>query len=668
MKVVKLRPIEYPTNLQEALEREIQKVITKEIYVDLLKILNIKRKKIIKNSRVENDLTQIQYNELGEALRFGNLTYKDGMFSGPLDASLTKALRATGATWDKRLSVYRLPEEALTPELSMMISAAREGYKNQMRTVTKYLDRLNPEEISGKVAVDRLFENAIKKTEKSFEKNVAAVTLTPSITDAQRKQITDEWRTRAHGSIKGIVEEQVNGLRKAVAHSVEVGTRYSNLTKGITHYHEVSKGRVKLIARQESKALTNTYAEQRYADAGVTEYYWRSVHGTANHPVRPRHQALNDASARGTVYRFDDPPVVTEPGEAERRENPGFDFNCVTGDSKINFMGSANKLFRRFYTGKLCKLVTTSGVLNMTPNHPVLTRRGWLLAKDVQLGDDLIHVVFNNTFAKANYADDLVPSFEELFEFSQKQGSLMRYSGHTEQFHGDGLVDQKVDVISFKEGLMHNVGVQVLQLFKKFKFSRTNVVSMKCFRPPLCYVSRLTFRLSMLSNGLMRSISQSLAFFWRGVGHASIHAFRTISYFFYPKMEQVEIDLMVANLIHSRQGQDTCPIEIKILDLLRKTWFNLVPRRFASSSSGRIKSSEAKFFYESEGIDTKVLHDVAHQHPGVVQFDRVVNHSFIDFSGHVYNLENKVNWYSCNGLIIHNCRCRAIPIVKFGGA
>ena len=329
MRVVKLKPIEYPTYLQEQLEKEIQRVVTKEIYVDLLKILNLKRKKVIKNSRVENDLTQIQYNELGEALRFGNLTYANGMFSGPLDASLTKALRATGATWDERLSVYRLPEDALSPELSMMISAARDGYKNHLKAVDKYLSRIDPEEVSGKVAVNRIFENAIKKTEKSFEKNIAAVTSTPSITDAQRKQIVDDWRYRAHSSIKGLVEDQISTLRKRVSHSVTVGTRYSNLTKGIQHDFEVSKGRAKLIARQETKTLTNTYAIKRYEDAGVKEYLWKCVHGTSAHPVRPRHQALGDASANlGTTYRMDDPPVVTEPGETERRENPGFDYNC----------------------------------------------------------------------------------------------------------------------------------------------------------------------------------------------------------------------------------------------------------------------------------------------------------------------------------------------------
>jgi SPP1 gp7 family putative phage head morphogenesis protein len=328
LKTVVLRPIDYPQILEEQLEREIQRVLTKEIYVDLLKLLNLQKKKVIKNSRVTHDLTQNQYNEIGEALRFGNITYKDGMFSGPLDANLTKALRAAGATWDKHWSVFRLPEEALTPELSLMISASREGYKNQMKMVDKYLSRIDPEEVSGKVAVNHLFDNAIKRTEKSFEKNVAAITLTPSLTDAQRKQITDEWRTRAHSSIKGLVEDQVSDLRKAVAKSVEVGTRYSNLTKSIIHYNGVSKGRCKLIARQETKSLVNGYAQDRYSDAGVTEYYWRCVHGTPAHPVRDQHQHLNDLSDRGQTFRFDDPPIVSAPGDPEERANPGTPYNC----------------------------------------------------------------------------------------------------------------------------------------------------------------------------------------------------------------------------------------------------------------------------------------------------------------------------------------------------
>jgi hypothetical protein len=31
----------------------------------------------------------------------------------------------------------------------------------------------------------------------------------------------------------------------------------------------------------------------------------------------------------------------------------------------------------------------------------------------------------------------------------------------------------------------------------------------------------------------------------------------------------------------------------------------------------------------------------------------------------VYNLETSKNWYSSNGLIIHNCRCIKKPVITF---
>jgi SPP1 gp7 family putative phage head morphogenesis protein len=319
LRVVKLRSIEYPITLQVQLEREIQRVLMQEIYADLLKLLNLKP------AVVKNDLSIHQLGILGEALRFGNLTYVDGMFSGPLDAQLTRALRDAGATWDKHWAVFRLPEKDLEPDLAQLISSAKDGYRNQMKMVTKYLDRIDPEEVSGKVAVNQLFENAVRRTEKSFHKNVGAITLTPTLTDEQRSQIVDDWKNRAHSAIKTLVTDQVSQLRARVSQSVEVGTRYSNLTKGIAHDYSVSRGRAKLIARQETKTLTNTYAEKRYEDAGVREYYWRCVHGTPAHPVRPMHQALGDRSKRGETFRFDDPPIVDERGA---RANPGFDYNC----------------------------------------------------------------------------------------------------------------------------------------------------------------------------------------------------------------------------------------------------------------------------------------------------------------------------------------------------
>lgn len=49
--------------------------------------------------------------------------------------------------------------------------------------------------------------------------------------------------------------------------------------------------------------------------------------------------------------------------------------------------------------------------------------------------------------------------------------------------------------------------------------------------------------------------------------------------------------------------------------------------------------------------------------PGDVGLDRVVEVSRSDFDGHVYNLETLEGWYSANGIVVHNCRCVAAPLV-----
>lgn len=41
---------------------------------------------------------------------------------------------------------------------------------------------------------------------------------------------------------------------------------------------------------------------------------------------------------------------------------------------------------------------------------------------------------------------------------------------------------------------------------------------------------------------------------------------------------------------------------------------------------------------------------------GLVKVDKITSLEVIQFSGHVYDLENKDNWYVSNNIISHNCR------------
>ena len=326
MKVIRLKPITEPPTLMSELEKEIQRVIMREIYVKVLEILRMKPN-TVKNAdpgKVAGAM-QADFYKISQAMHAGTLTWDDGMFSGQLDAGLTKALKSYGATWDRRLGVFRLSGDDLPADLSHLISVTSADYEARMKKVDDLLKGIKPEEISDKVAVTRLFDNAIKKTEKQFSDNVSKITLTPQMTAEEKNKLIDRWNEQAKHAIKGLVEEQVDKIRSRVKASVEVGTRYSNLVKGLKREYEISEGRAKLIAIQETKSLVNAYAQERYEDAGIREYYWVAVHGTPLHPVRPMHQALADESKKGKTYRFDDPPQISPDG---RRGNPGDDFRC----------------------------------------------------------------------------------------------------------------------------------------------------------------------------------------------------------------------------------------------------------------------------------------------------------------------------------------------------
>lgn len=47
----------------------------------------------------------------------------------------------------------------------------------------------------------------------------------------------------------------------------------------------------------------------------------------------------------------------------------------------------------RLYEGELVVVATEHGMVEMTPNHPMLTSRGWVLAENLERGDRLVHVI-----------------------------------------------------------------------------------------------------------------------------------------------------------------------------------------------------------------------------------------------------------------------------------
>jgi len=96
---------------------------------------------------------------------------------------------------------------------------------------------------------------------------------------------------------------------------------------------------------------------------------------------------------------------------------------------------------RRWYEGPMVEIVTAHGrKLSATPNHPMLTGRGWVGAGEITLSDDLICDGWQQHTGSPSDVDiEQRPStISEVFDSLAAVGVMERRDGAEPDFHGDG--------------------------------------------------------------------------------------------------------------------------------------------------------------------------------------------------------------------------------------
>lgn len=316
-KEVLLRPIKITTEDFEAIEEKIKALFKIKIYEPLLRELSLPRKTLT------NSLE-----DLLKSLQEGRITFSRGSFAGRFNSSITKELRELGARFDRKTGAFKLPLSSLPLEVRSAISASEWRFKQKIDRIDRKLAQILPEEIAGRLSISKNFDRTLWKTDRDFKSSVKGITVAPELTESRRKKIADEWQNNMRLWIKEFTEKEIVELRKNMKATVFAGNRYESAVKTIQKSYGVSANKAKFLARQETSLLMTKFKETRYLEAGVNEYKWGAVSGTPAHPVRPRHKALAEASNKGKIYRWDNPPITSEPGQPDRRNNPGQDYNC----------------------------------------------------------------------------------------------------------------------------------------------------------------------------------------------------------------------------------------------------------------------------------------------------------------------------------------------------
>ena len=123
---------------------------------------------------------------------------------------------------------------------------------------------------------------------------------------------------------------------------------------------------------------------------------------------------------------------------------------CLPADTVINH-ANITAVYRRPYNGAWVTVTTENGrKLSGTPNHPVLTGRGWVGLGELTECDHLISYTSNveNLSTSGDEHIQGVPStIGEIFDSAATVAVPVRMAAGQPDFHGDGIPNSYVDVV-----------------------------------------------------------------------------------------------------------------------------------------------------------------------------------------------------------------------------
>lgn len=280
--------------------------------------------------------------------------------------------------------------------------------------------------------------------------------------------------------------------------------------------------------------------------------------------------------------------------------------NCVLGDSVI-LAPDAECLTKSEYSGDIFKISTANGRgFSVTPNHIMLTARGWVRAKNLVKGDKVIYYsAWDKVADISNPANNNgVPTIEQLFASLAESFSMFRrvMPAAAEDFKGDVIKDSEINIILIDSLLRNKADVSLLKFLSDFRFIETRE-SGKSVLNSDCTLAKLLVCLGLVADGIMSGSSIASVFFGSTLTHHQ--------------------------LVSLRLSSD----------------YNMRLIRSAPNCGSRNSETLGKL------VDT---------FSQIVQFDDIVDVKRCDFSGQVYDISSESTLYICNGFISSNCRCSTV--------
>lgn len=611
------------------------------VYKPMFEIMAIKPELKAKNDIEDNK-------PIIEALRDGKIYYIEGKGFKAKDKfnnRLSTILENWGAKYDKWEKVYTIPKDKIPSDILVAIAENKMHQEEKIKQIQKYLDQvinnipLQVESMVFDSEVITIIDDAGKEVKKNIRK---IAVIEPELDEEQKKLIAKEYTNNMQFFVKGWEENRIKEMRQKVQQLVLEGYREDKIQHLLVTEYNIAKNKAKFLAQNETSIMLAELKKATYQSMGFDKFIWRTI---TDGKERDLHRHLN-----GTTWSYDSLPVIDE--RTGERGLPGQTYNCLVGNMNISSPFLQNRIFRRKFTGETTKLILPMGSIEITPNHPILTNRGWIAAKSINIGDHIAKISNKALLGTGINPNYMKTTIEEFFGFYSILFNPQRVTHSDLDFHSDVSIDKQVDIINiedklgdyFKPGFNQFILEQVLTESNKLGVSSPcNRAFYQAF--PFC---------TFASDGFISSLSEFFSFFFSSEFHSVEHSLGSISL----------LDTLLIKAIGYSTTRDskffselfnTPSGTIKFYQLI--VWdffFNCFKKNIIPLLQHNIR--------EMSATTAETLGNINQANTFFIEFDTVIDKVISKSSSlHIYNLENSNNWYLTENYITKNCRCQAQP-------
>ncbi len=429
--------------------------------------------------------------------------------------------------------------------------------------------------------------------------------------------LSDTVYNPQYGTLAKLLKDKnmaaISKIQQEITQSFIQGLSMQEVSTNFKSFFDTETYKAERIARTELTRVANVAQEIAYNDAAEIldvpiQKMWVA---TLDLRTRSAHQRLDGQIADEDGYFHSGGSKAKRPGAWG---SAAMNINCFTGDTIIYSDSKIKKVFKRDYTGLIYRIKTSGGLeLSVTPNHKIFSPAGWVKAESFNKGDKIFKVAFRKPFGSAkNKIYNSPVMFNQMFDFFNVTFSAHRVGAMEKDFHGDGIVNGDIDIIFIKSFLLNRVKTFFYKKIKYFIFTFSNITFSPLFRDSTVKKRLRAFFLPFY--GFMRSF----------------------------------------NLIKSLIGGHFSPF--------KKFCFMLV---------APLKTILSKPSIDGDASYAVGLGKFINRNSRFMELDEIVDIDVCNFSGHVFNLENKDNVYMASNIkkvnnffaVVQNCRCSTVPII-----